>query len=135
MDSFAGINSWEDRYRQIIQMGRELSPLPPQYKTDQYRVQGCQSQVWLHSRLSSEGRLGRFWIQADSDALIVKGLLAILLQIYSGIPLGEVLVPPTPSFWEKLQLKEHLSLTRSNGVHAILRQIYYDAHVLQLTQK
>ena len=125
------MTSWEDRYRQIIQMGKDLPPMSSEYKIDRYRVQGCQSQVWLYSCLSPEGKLS---LQADSDALIVKGLLALLLQIYSDTPIEEVLTSPSVSFWKKLQLQEHLTPTRSNGFHALLKQIHYDAQVIHLTQ-
>ena len=118
-------------------MGKHLPPMSPEYKIDKYKVKGCQSQVWLYSYLShdADAHKAKLQLQADSDALIVKGLIAILLQIYSNTPIDEILNYKNTSFLEQMELHEHLSPTRSNGLYAILKQIYYDAQVLHLTKR
>ena len=119
---FQSLKNWEARYKQIISMGKDLEPLEPKYQTEEYLVKGCQSKVWLVAHLD----LPHLYFKADSDALIVKGLIAILLEVYSGqTPLDILNIPPT--FIEQLGLNTHLSQTRSNGLVALIKQIKYYA--------
>lgn len=116
---FAAIADWRDRYRHIIDLGRQLPDLPEAMRDDKFRVKGCQSQVWLHPSL--EG--GRVIYRADSDAAIVKGLVAIVLRVFSGHTPDEILASK-PDFVDQIGLSEHLSQTRANGLSAMLKQIH-----------
>lgn len=117
-EEFALFDDWTDRYQYIIDMGRKLPPFPEADKTEANRLHGCQSQVWM----TREMRDGRLYFQAISDAAIVSGLIALLMRVYSGRRPAEILATP-PEFLERIQLSEHLSPTRSNGLHAMLRYI------------
>lgn len=123
MQNFSNLSSWEDRYRKIIEMGKDLSPLNEAYRTDDLKVRGCQSQVWLHAEKRADGRL---YFTADSDALIVKGLVAILLMAYSEKTPEEILEFKS-DFVKELGLDTHLSPSRANGLFAMIRQIQYYA--------
>ncbi len=117
------LTNWQDRYRRIIALGRELAPMPDAHRVDTNKVKGCQSQVWLHASLGEDAD-GRAVVEyvADSDAAIVKGLVAIVLDVYSGATPDEVLQTP-PSFIDALGLSENLSQTRANGLQAMIKQI------------
>ena len=119
VDEFAYLGDWVQRYEYIIEMGRKLPDLPDDMRTDIYKVPGCQSQVWFHAR--REGGLIHF--RADSDALIVRGLIALLLRIYSGRNADEI-IATTPAFFDVLELGSHLSGSRANGLHAMVRRIH-----------
>ena len=119
---FQALSSWQDRYKHIIQLGKSLKPFDEQYRTDEYKVSGCQSQVWLQVSLQH----GVLQMQADSDALIVRGLIALLFRVYNQLPPAEVL-KANPQFIGQLGLTEHLSPSRANGVVALLKQIRYYA--------
>lgn len=110
---------WEDRYKKIIQMGKNLPEMPAEFKTDDNIVKGCQSQVWLHATLNDQGKI---ILLGDSDALIVKGLVALLLEVYSGATPSEVLQTP-PDFLKALGFEGNLSPSRANGLHSMLKQI------------
>lgn len=127
---FAAYPGWEARYKHLIDLGRSLPDLPDQYKTEDLKVKGCQSQVWIHAELSPEGRV---IFQADSDALIVKGLVSLLLRIYSGASPKEIL-STSPEFIERLGFKSHLSPSRANGLFSMIRQIQYYATAFQVLQ-
>ena len=130
---FSVLSSWEDRYKQIIQLGKSILPLEERYRTKEWLVKGCQSQVWLHASQNVEGRV---IFQADSDALITKGLVALLLQFYSDLLPEEIVSCPVPHFFEKLDLKNHLTPTRVGGLFSMVRQIQYYAQVFfHLSQK
>ena len=116
---FDGMNDWEDRYKKLIEMGKELNSLPEELKTSEKLVKGCQSQVWLHAFLDAKGNM---ILQADSDALIVKGLVALLVRVYSGCDPEDILNTP-PEFLKKLGLEAGLTPSRANGLHAMLQQI------------
>ncbi len=118
VEEFAFLEDWMDRYQYIIDMGRELPEFPDAWRTEEHRVHGCQSQVWLHS----EPREGRLHFQATSDSAIVAGLIALLMRIYSGRRPEEVVHTP-PAFVAELGLDRHLSPTRSNGLRAMLERI------------
>jgi len=118
IDEFALFDNWVDRYQYIIDLGRGLPPFPEAAKTEDRKIRGCQSQVWLITR--PEG--GRLVFQAVSDSAIVSGLIAMLMRIYSGRPAREILDTP-PDFIGAIGLDQHLSPTRSNGLHAMLGAI------------
>ena len=124
---FSSLSCWEDRYKKIIAMGRELPPLPVELHTDSIKVKGCQSQVWLHGHLDKTHRVQ---FLADSDALIVKGLIAILLKIYSDQTPQEIL-KVEPHFIRELGFAENLSPSRTNGLFALVKQIKYYALAFQ----
>lgn len=119
IQEFQNLSDWEDRYKKIIEMGRQLPDMPADLKTDENLVKGCQSQVWLFAHLSPQGEM---ILQGDSDAMIVKGLVALLLRVYSGANPNEILQTP-PEFLKALGFEGHLSPSRANGLHAMLKQI------------
>lgn len=112
-------DSWEDRYRYIIDLGRELPDLPQALRTDDRLVRGCQSQVWIEVE-ESEGRLQ---LAVDSDAFIVKGLLAVVLAAYNNKSPDAILAFDVDSYFETLGLMQHLSPTRGNGLRAMVARI------------
>jgi cysteine desulfuration protein SufE len=118
VEEFALFDSWLDRYQYIIDLGRQLPPFPEAAKTEEHRIKGCQSQVWLVTKPVGD----RLEFQAVSDSAIVSGLIAILMRIYSGRPASEILATP-PGFITAIGLDQHLSPTRSNGLHAMLGAI------------
>ena len=118
IDEFSGFDDWLDRYQLLIDLGGEQEPLPEEYKTDSNLIEGCQSRVWLQADLVD----GRVVFCAESDALIVKGLVSLLVKVYSGHTPDEILVAE-PYFVEAIGLKEHLSPTRSNGLLAMIKQM------------
>jgi len=127
VDEFSALPDWEERYERLIQLGATLPPFPEEHRVEALKVRGCQSQVWLHARLEE----GLLRLEADSDALIVKGLVALLLRVYDGRSPAEVLAT-APEFLEALGMREHLSPTRANGLAAMLKQIRLYAIALQL---
>ncbi|QDK45553.1 SufE family protein [Bdellovibrio sp. ZAP7] len=116
---FSAFTDWEDRYKKIIEMGKSLPEMPEALKTEQNIVKGCQSQVWLHASVTDDGKM---LLVGDSDALIVKGLVALLLKVYSGSTPNEVLMTP-PEFLRALGFEGNLSPSRANGLHSMLKQI------------
>ncbi len=118
IEEFSLFDDWEDRYRYLIELGRKLPPYPAQFRTDAYLVRGCQSQVWLHHRVED----GKFYLDAASDALIVSGLIALLLRIYSGQEPAAIRAAE-PRFVATIGLADHLSPTRSNGLAAMIKTI------------
>lgn len=118
-DEFAIFDNWMDRYQYIIDMGKQLPTFPESLKGDDTKIQGCQSNVWIHDHLED----GRLHFDATSDAAIVSGLIAVLLRIYNDRPPSEIQATP-PDFLGELGLDQHLSPTRSNGLHAMLDRIY-----------
>ncbi|WP_148253984.1 SufE family protein [Aidingimonas lacisalsi] len=119
VDEFDIFDNWMDRYQYIIDMGKQLPAFPDEWKTDDLKIQGCQSNVWMHHRFDGE----RLHFDATSDAAIVSGLIAVLMRIYNDRPPHEIIQTP-PSFLDALGLDKHLSPTRSNGLHAMLGRIY-----------
>ncbi|HCU90520.1 MAG TPA: Fe-S cluster assembly protein SufE [Gammaproteobacteria bacterium] len=118
VDVFSLFDDWTDRYQYIIDLGRKLPDLKPQQKTEENRIKGCQSQVWI----IPEHKDGRLHFNAVSDSAIVSGLIALILQVYSGRRPAEIVATP-PDFIKRIQLEEHLSPTRSNGLNAMVTQI------------
>ena len=115
---FEGMKDWDDRYAHIIKLGRELPLLDDEFRNEKYKLVGCQSQVWIHAKLENN----KIYFFADSDAMIVKGLIALLIRVYSGRTPAEILSTP-PDFLKKLGIDSHLSPTRKNGLSVMLKQI------------
>lgn len=128
IDEFSKISGWEDRYKKIIKIGKELPELPEELYSEKFLVKGCQSQVWMHAHLNDQKNMV---IQADSDALIVKGLVALLLKVYSGLPPAQI-VESQPRFIEELGFKDYLSPSRANGFLAMIKQIHLYAQAFTL---
>jgi cysteine desulfuration protein SufE len=118
-ETFAFLDDWEDRYRHVIDMGKAMPPLEDALKVPATKVDGCASQVWLHPRPSE----GRFDFAGDSDAMIVRGLIAVLHALYAGVPLVDVARVDAVAELGRLGLNEHLSAQRSNGVRAMVERI------------
>lgn len=119
ISDFSALSDWEARYKKIIDLGKSLPEMPADLKTEKNIVKGCQSQVWLHAALNEKGQV---ILQGDSDALIVKGLVGLLLRVYSGATPSEILNTP-PEFLKALGFEGNLSPSRANGLHSMLRQI------------
>lgn len=121
-DDFTDLDDPEDQLQYVIELGRALPGLPDQFKTEQNRVQGCQSNVWLvASRAAGNGQVLEF--EADSDAVIVRGIVAVLLAAFSGRTPQEILEYPIQAIFERLQLTRFLSPMRSNGLHSMVLRI------------
>lgn len=119
LDTLGFFDSWEDRYKYIIDLGKELPEMPPALHTEDRLVRGCQSQVWIDTRVQD----GRLQLAVDSDAFIVKGLLAVVLAAYNNKPPAEVLAFDIDAYFEQLDLLRHLSPTRGNGLRAMVQRI------------
>lgn len=118
IEDFSGFEDWMDKYSLLIELGNELAPIDPKYKVESNLIRGCQSRVWLHQEFTD----GRIIFEAESDALIVKGLVALLLKIYSNRTPYEIL-NSEPRFIDEIGLRQHLSPTRSNGLLAMVKQM------------
>ncbi|MDR0988054.1 MAG: SufE family protein [Prevotellaceae bacterium] len=116
---FSDFDDWMDRYQLLIDLGNEQAPLDPQYKTEQNLIEGCQSRVWLQADETPDGTIV---FQAESDALIVKGIVALLIRVLSGHTPDEILGADL-YFIDRIGLREHLSPTRSNGLLAMVKQM------------
>ncbi|MBQ6086336.1 MAG: SufE family protein [Bacteroidaceae bacterium] len=119
IEEFSAFDDWMDKYQLLIDIGSEQEPLPEKYKTEQNLIDGCQSRVWLQADMTEEGLLH---FQAESDALIVKGIIALLVRVLSDHTPQEIL-DANLYFIERIGLREHLSPTRSNGLLAMLKQM------------
>ncbi|MFN7225225.1 MAG: SufE family protein [Paracoccaceae bacterium] len=119
VETFDFLDDWEDRYRHVIELGKAMPALSEEFKVPALKVNGCASQVWLRPVVED----GRFDFQGDSDAMIVRGLIAILHAMYSGLPLSEVTRVDAGAELGRLGLNEHLSAQRSNGVRAMVDRI------------
>jgi len=128
IDNFAVLDDWDDRYRYVIELGRMLEPLPDAVRTDANKVQGCASQVWLGTSVMPDGAAGpTLSFVGDSDAHIVRGLIAILFALYSGKPAPEILKTDAVELFNRLGLREHLTPQRSNGFRSMVERIRSDA--------
>lgn len=123
---FSGLSDWEDRYKKLIELGKALPELPDSKKTEDSKVKGCQSQVWMHARLDN----GQIVFEADSDAILVRGLVALLLRVYSGATPAEILATP-PDFVKEIGLESKLSPSRANGLFSMIKQMKYYAMAYQ----
>ena len=122
-ETFDFLDDWEDRYRHVIELGKAMPPLEDGFKVPALKVQGCASQVWLRPMV--EG--GHFDFQGDSDAMIVRGLIAVLHALYSGVPLAEIGNVDATAELGRLGLNDHLSSQRSNGLRAMVQRIREEA--------
>ena len=118
IEEFSLFEDWMQRYEYMIELGKSLPLIAEQYKTDDYLIKGCQSQVWLHADYQE----GKVFFTADSDAIITKGIVALLVRVYSGYTPEEILAAKT-DFIDQIGLKEHLSPTRANGLVSMLEQM------------
>jgi cysteine desulfuration protein SufE len=127
-DNFALLDDWDDRYRYVIELGRTLDPMPEAEHSQANKVQGCASQVWLSRQLGRNGAdEPQLDYLGDSDAHIVRGLIAILLTLYSGRTPREVLATDALAVFDELGFREHLTPQRSNGLRAMVERIRSDA--------
>lgn len=124
---FSKFSHWEERYRYIIKLGQKLGPMDERLKVEENKVKGCQSQVWISARLNEERKLEFI---ADSDALIVRGLVSLLLRVYSQATCSEIL-SAQPHFVSQLGLDSYLSPSRANGLYSMIKQIKYYAMAYQ----
>jgi cysteine desulfuration protein SufE len=122
-ETFEFLETWEDRYRHVIELGRDMAPMPDAVKTPVTKVDGCASQVWLQPVVTGQGPDAQFDFLGDSDAMIVRGLIAVLHKLYSGLTLDQVLQVDAPAELARLGLDAHLSAQRSNGVRAMIARV------------
>jgi len=128
IDNFSVLDEWDDRYRYLIELGRELTPLSEAAHSDANKVQGCASQVWLETTVHPDGAGGPVLTFAgDSDAHIVRGLIAILFAMYSGRSARDILAVDAIKLFEGMGLREHLTPQRSNGFRSMVERIRTDA--------
>jgi cysteine desulfuration protein SufE len=128
IDNFELLEEWDDRYRYLIELGRALEPLPEAARNDANKVQGCASQVWVSTAIKPDGAGGPVLeFIGDSDAHIVRGLIAVLFALYSGKPARDILSTDAIATFEKLGLREHLTPQRSNGFRSMVNRIQRDA--------
>jgi cysteine desulfuration protein SufE len=122
VESFGMLGEWEERYRYLIDLGRKLPPLPEHERTEANKVRGCMSQVWLASTLVP-GPPARLELRGDSDAHIVKGLIALLFKLYAGRTPREILALDAKSVFERLGLENHITMNRRNGFYSMVERI------------
>src|SRR5262245_25264002 len=130
IEEFSLFDSWEDKYEYIIDMGKKLAPLEDQYKKEENRIKGCQSTVWM----VSEYKDGRIYYKADSDAVIVKGLISMLIRVLSGQQ-PEDIINAKMEFIDTIGMSTHLAQTRSNGLRAMMKQMKLDAMAWNTSEK
>ncbi len=123
VSDFKRFSDWEERYKHLIDLGKKMPAMDEVNRVPENLVKGCQSQVWIHADLTSDGRI---LFQADSDASIVKGIIALLVGVYSGSTPDEILMTK-PTFLEDIGLREHLSMSRANGLNSMMKQISFFA--------
>ena len=127
-ENFALLDDWDDRYRYVIELGRALTPLPDAARTDANKVQGCASQVWLVTHVKPDGAGGPvLTFDADSDAHIVRGLIAILFALYSGKTAREILSIDALALFDRLGLRQNLTPQRTNGLRSMVERIRAEA--------
>jgi cysteine desulfuration protein SufE len=123
VEDFALLEDWEDRYRYVIDLGKAMDPLDDALKVPATKVDGCASQVWIHPRMEGTGAAARFAFEGDSDAMIVRGLIAVLRALYSGLTADELLAVDAQAELGRLGLDQHLSSQRSNGLRAMVARL------------
>ena len=128
---FSDYDDWMDKYQLLIDLGNEQKPLDEQYKNESNLIEGCQSRVWLQADLTEEGKVH---FQAESDALIVKGIITLLIRVFDNQTPDDIL-QADPYFIERIGLREHLSPTRSNGLLAMMKQMRMYALAFKAKQK
>ena len=119
VETFEFLDDWEDRYRHVIELGKAFPDLDPAFQVPAFKVEGCASQVWLRPLVEN----GRFDFQGSSDAMVVRGLIAVLHALYAGLPVAELAQVDAAAELARLGLDEHLSAQRSNGVRAMVQRI------------
>jgi cysteine desulfuration protein SufE len=128
IDNFSLLDAWDDRYRYVIELGRELAPLPDAARSEVHKVQGCASQVWLLTDIRPNGEAGPVLaFIGDSDAHIVRGLIAILFALYSGRHARDILSVDALALFDRMGLREHLTPQRSNGFRSMVERIRAEA--------
>ncbi len=134
IDNFSVLDEWDDRYRYLIELGRELPPLAAEAHNDANKVRGCASQVWLDTSVRPNGAGGPvLTFVGDSDAHIVRGLIAILFAMYSGRSAKDILATDAVALFERIGLREHLTPQRSNGFRSMVERIHADARAALAT--
>jgi cysteine desulfuration protein SufE len=123
ISEFNSLSNWEDRYKKIIEIGKAAPEIPEQYKKDDNLVKGCQSKVWMFAQVNEEGKMV---IHADSDAMIVRGLVSLLVKVFSEEN-PKTIMTTEPYFINEIGLSEHLSPTRTNGLVSMIKQIKFYA--------
>lgn len=118
VEDFNLFDGWEEKYQYIIELGQKLPALEERYKSDEYKIRGCQSSVWLHG----EEREGKLFFKADSDSTFVKGEIALLINVLSGQPADEILNAKL-EFIDKIGLRQHIAVTRANGLSSMIKQM------------
>jgi len=129
VSEFSVFDDWMDKYNYLIEMGKEVPRIDERFKTNNHLISGCQSRVWLHA----ENREGKIYFTADSDAVITKGIVNLLIRVFSG-QIPEAILEADTDFIEQVGLKEHLSPTRSNGLVSMVKQMKLYAQVYKLKQ-
>ncbi len=129
VSEFSLFEDWMDKYNYLIEMGKEVPRIDERFKTNNHLISGCQSRVWLHA----ENREGKIYFTADSDAVITKGIVNLLIRVFSGQS-PEAILEADTDFIEQIGLKEHLSPTRSNGLVSMVKQMKLYAQVYKLKQ-
>lgn len=124
VEEFSMFDDWMDRYSMLIEMGKDCPIIDAQYRNDNYLINGCQSRVWLHAKMED----GKVYFSADSDAVITKGIINLLIKVLSGQTPKDI-VEADMSFLDEIGLKEHLSPTRSNGLLSMVKQMILYAEV------
>jgi cysteine desulfuration protein SufE len=127
IENFELLDEWDDRYRYLIELGRELEPLPEAAHNDDNKVRGCASQVWVETAVSRDGGAPVLNFRGDSDAHIVRGLVYLVLALYSGHKAEDILTTDAQALFQKLGLDAHLTPQRSNGVRSMVERIKSDA--------
>jgi cysteine desulfuration protein SufE len=122
-DTFEFLDDWEDRYRHVIELGKAMPPLDAAFRVPATKVDGCASQVWIRPMVEGSGPAARFDFQGESDAMIVRGLIAVLHALYSGLTVNEVLGVDAAGELARLGLNDHLSAQRSNGLRSMVERI------------
>jgi len=132
VENFALLEEWDDRYRYVIELGRTLAPLPENEHIDANKVQGCASQVWLVTHVKPDGAAGPvLTFDGDSDAHIVRGLIAILFALYSGKAARDIIATDALALFDRIGLRENLTPQRSNGLRAMVERIRAEANAAQ----
>ena len=124
VEEFSMFDDWMDRYAMLIEMGKDCPMIDAQYRNDNYLINGCQSRVWLHAKMDD----GKVYFSADSDAVITKGIINLLIKVLSGQKPSDIIAADM-SFLDEIGLKEHLSPTRSNGLLSMVKQMMLYAEV------
>ena len=131
LENFALLDDWEDRYRYVIELGKELDALPEADRTAENKVRGCASQVWLSTHVDQSQTPPRLTFAGDSDAHIVRGLVAIAIALFQAKNPAEILATDAEAVFDRLGLREHLTAQRSNGLRALVDRIRSDAEALR----